>query len=113
MKGDRVEIVVDSGSGVLTYEIEATKAGGPGGGAASRGGGRGPRRGRHVAGRDRGLRGHEERGAGPERAVHGRSGGRVGGAPRPAAIGPEPTSAQGPDPALTAFGRGKRRRGAR
>ena len=27
MKGDRVEIVVDSGSGVLTYEIEATKAG--------------------------------------------------------------------------------------
>jgi hypothetical protein len=27
VKGDRVEIVVDSGSGVLTYEIEATKAG--------------------------------------------------------------------------------------
>jgi hypothetical protein len=27
MKGDRVEIVVDSGTGVLTYEIEATKAG--------------------------------------------------------------------------------------
>lgn len=27
MKGDRVEIVVDSGNGVLTYEIEATKAG--------------------------------------------------------------------------------------
>ena len=27
MRGDRVEIVVDSGAGVLTYEIEATKAG--------------------------------------------------------------------------------------
>ena len=27
MKGDRVEIVVDSGTGVLKYEIEATKAG--------------------------------------------------------------------------------------
>jgi hypothetical protein len=27
MKGDRVEIVVDSGNGVRTYEIEATKAG--------------------------------------------------------------------------------------
>jgi hypothetical protein len=27
MKGDRIEIVVDSGSGVLTYEIEATRAG--------------------------------------------------------------------------------------
>jgi hypothetical protein len=27
MKGDRVEIVVDSGSGVLTDEIEATMAG--------------------------------------------------------------------------------------
>ena len=27
MKGDRVEIVVDSGNGVLKYEIEATKAG--------------------------------------------------------------------------------------
>lgn len=27
MRGDRVEIVVDSGSGVLKYEIEATKAG--------------------------------------------------------------------------------------
>jgi hypothetical protein len=27
MRGDRVEIVVDSGNGVLTYEIEATKAG--------------------------------------------------------------------------------------
>jgi hypothetical protein len=27
MRGDRVEVVVDSGSGVLKYEIEATKAG--------------------------------------------------------------------------------------
>lgn len=27
MRGDRVEIVVDSGAGVLKYEIEATKAG--------------------------------------------------------------------------------------
>jgi hypothetical protein len=27
MKGDRVEIVVDSGNGVLKYEIAATKAG--------------------------------------------------------------------------------------
>jgi hypothetical protein len=27
MRGDRVEIVVDSGGGVLKYEIEATKAG--------------------------------------------------------------------------------------
>jgi hypothetical protein len=27
MRGDRVEIVVDSGNGVLKYEIEATKAG--------------------------------------------------------------------------------------
>jgi hypothetical protein len=27
MKGDRVEIVVDSGNGVLKYEIQATKAG--------------------------------------------------------------------------------------
>ena len=27
MKGDRVEIVVDSGNGVLKYEVEATKAG--------------------------------------------------------------------------------------
>lgn len=27
MRGDRVEVVVDSGAGVLTYEIEATKAG--------------------------------------------------------------------------------------
>jgi hypothetical protein len=27
MRGDKVEIVVDSGAGVLTYEIEATKAG--------------------------------------------------------------------------------------
>jgi hypothetical protein len=27
MRGDRVEIVVDSGNGVLKYEVEATKAG--------------------------------------------------------------------------------------
>jgi hypothetical protein len=27
MKGDRVEIVVDAGEGVRTYEIEATRAG--------------------------------------------------------------------------------------
>ena len=27
MRGDRVEIVVDSGNGVLKYEIESTKAG--------------------------------------------------------------------------------------
>ena len=27
MKGDRIEVVVDSGAGVLTYEIEATRAG--------------------------------------------------------------------------------------
>ena len=27
MRGDRVEIVVDSGDGALTYEIEASKAG--------------------------------------------------------------------------------------
>ncbi|MEW6059972.1 MAG: hypothetical protein AB1551_07540 [Actinomycetota bacterium] len=27
MRGDRVEIVVDSGSGIVKYEIEATKAG--------------------------------------------------------------------------------------
>jgi hypothetical protein len=27
MRGDRVEIVVDSGSGTLKYEIEATRAG--------------------------------------------------------------------------------------
>ena len=27
MRGDRVEIVVDSGNGVLKYEIEATRAG--------------------------------------------------------------------------------------
>ena len=27
MRGDRVEIVVDSGNGVLKYDIEATKAG--------------------------------------------------------------------------------------
>jgi hypothetical protein len=27
MRGDRVEIVVDSGAGVAKYEIEATKAG--------------------------------------------------------------------------------------
>ena len=27
MKGDRVEVVVDSGNGVLKYEIEASKAG--------------------------------------------------------------------------------------
>ena len=27
MRGDRIEIVVDSGNGVLKYEIEATKAG--------------------------------------------------------------------------------------
>jgi len=27
VKGDSVEVVVDSGAGVLTYEIEATKAG--------------------------------------------------------------------------------------
>ena len=27
MKGDRVEIVVDSGTNVLKYEVEATKAG--------------------------------------------------------------------------------------
>jgi len=27
VRGDRVEIVVDSGAGVLTYEIEATRAG--------------------------------------------------------------------------------------
>jgi hypothetical protein len=27
MRGDRIEVVVDSGNGVLTYEIEATKAG--------------------------------------------------------------------------------------
>ena len=27
MKGDRIEIVVDAGDGVRTYEIEATKAG--------------------------------------------------------------------------------------
>ncbi len=27
MKGDRVEVVVDAGNGVQTYEIEATKAG--------------------------------------------------------------------------------------
>jgi hypothetical protein len=27
MRGDRVEVVVDSGNGVLTYEIDATKAG--------------------------------------------------------------------------------------
>ena len=27
MKGDSVEVVVDSGAGVLTYEIEATRAG--------------------------------------------------------------------------------------
>ena len=27
MKGDRVEVVIDTGNGVATYEIEATKAG--------------------------------------------------------------------------------------
>ncbi len=27
MKGDRVEILVDSGEGVRTYEVEATRAG--------------------------------------------------------------------------------------
>jgi hypothetical protein len=27
MKGDRVEVVVDTGNGVQTFEIEATKAG--------------------------------------------------------------------------------------
>jgi hypothetical protein len=27
MRGDRVEVVVDSGTGVVKYEIEATKAG--------------------------------------------------------------------------------------
>ena len=27
MKGDRVEVVIDTGAGVATYEIEATKAG--------------------------------------------------------------------------------------
>ena len=27
MRGDRVEIVVDSGNGVMKYEVEATKAG--------------------------------------------------------------------------------------
>jgi hypothetical protein len=27
MRGDRVEVVVDAGAGVRTYEIEATKAG--------------------------------------------------------------------------------------
>ena len=27
MKGDRVEVVIDTGGGVATYEIEATKAG--------------------------------------------------------------------------------------
>jgi hypothetical protein len=27
MKGDRVEIVIDSGDGTRTYEIEATRAG--------------------------------------------------------------------------------------
>jgi hypothetical protein len=27
MRGDRVEVVVDAGTGVRTYEIEATKAG--------------------------------------------------------------------------------------
>jgi hypothetical protein len=27
MKGDRVEVVVDTGNGVATYQIEATKAG--------------------------------------------------------------------------------------
>jgi hypothetical protein len=27
MRGDRVEVVVDSGDGVLRYEIEATRAG--------------------------------------------------------------------------------------
>jgi hypothetical protein len=27
VRGDRVEVVVDSGAGVLTYEIEATRAG--------------------------------------------------------------------------------------
>ena len=27
MKGDRVEVVVDTGNGTATYEIEATKAG--------------------------------------------------------------------------------------
>jgi hypothetical protein len=27
VRGERVEVVVDSGNGVLTYEIEATKAG--------------------------------------------------------------------------------------
>ena len=27
MKGDRVEVVIDAGDGVRTYEIEATKAG--------------------------------------------------------------------------------------
>jgi hypothetical protein len=27
MKGDRVEVVIDTGGGVQTYEIEATKAG--------------------------------------------------------------------------------------
>ncbi len=27
MRGDRVEVVVDSGNGTLKYEIEATKAG--------------------------------------------------------------------------------------
>jgi hypothetical protein len=27
VRGDRVEVVVDSGSGILKYEIEATKAG--------------------------------------------------------------------------------------
>jgi hypothetical protein len=27
MRGDRVEVVVDTGNGVQTYEIEATKAG--------------------------------------------------------------------------------------
>ncbi|HZD80621.1 MAG TPA: hypothetical protein VE646_11355 [Actinomycetota bacterium] len=27
MRGDRIEVVVDSGNGVLRYEIEATRAG--------------------------------------------------------------------------------------
>ena len=58
MKGDRVEVVIDSGEGTQTYEVTATRAG------------------RRVEitnrrGDRRGQRGDPDRHPGPDRPVHG------------------------------------------
>ena len=69
MKGDRVEAMVDTGQGVQTFEIVATKAGRRIEVVTSRGVGRGPR-------------GHPDRRSGPHRPVHGQPSDRPRRAPR-------------------------------